>query len=178
MHWLGAPLNNITGFNADSEHSVETLLAVANWFAAPFGTAEYLFTKYGSEGEQYELAGTDPIPTGKGVLETGIGLQYIRDSTMAYYFPGDATVPERQYAVQELMAENLSQNAAYGLASPTLDEKGGDLTSPVLDAMSQIAQGNRFDLRAARRRRDLAQGRRGEGRRGARGRLTSASEVG
>lgn len=143
MHWLGAPLNNITGFNADSEHSVETLLAVANWFAAPFGTAEYLFTKYGSEGEQYELAGTDPIPTGKGVLETGIGLQYICDSPMAYYFPGDATVPERQYAVQELMAENLSQNAAYGLFSPTLDEKGGDLTSPVWDAMSQMAQGNR-----------------------------------
>ena len=142
-HWLGAPLNNITGFNAGSAHSVETLLAVANWFAAPFGTAEYLFNKYGTEGEQYELSGTDPIPTSKGVLQTGIGLQYICDAPMAYYFPGDASVPERQYAVQTLMAGNLSKNAAYGLYSATLDEKGGDLTSPVWDAMSQMAQGKR-----------------------------------
>ena len=62
---------------------------------------------------------------------------------MAYYFPGDPTVPERQFAVQELMAGNLSKNAAYGLFSSTLDAKGGDLTSPVWDAMSQMAQGNR-----------------------------------
>ena len=143
LTWLGGALNNITGFNADSEHSVETLLAVANWFAAPFGTAEYLFKKYGTEGEQYELDGTDPIPTERGVLETGIGLQYICDAPMAYYFPGDPGVPERQYAVQEKMSQNLSKNAAYGLYSETLDQKGGDLTSPVWDAMSQMAQGKR-----------------------------------
>ena len=143
IQWLGGALNNITGFNASSDHSVETLLAVANWFAAPFGTAEYLFKKYGTEGAQYELEGTDPIPTSQGVLETGIGQQYISDAPMPYYFPGDTSVPERQYAAQERMAEHLSTDASYGLYSETLDQKGGDLTSPVWDAMSQMAQGNR-----------------------------------
>ena len=41
------------------------------------------------------------------------------------------------------MSQNLSKNAAYGLYSETLDQKGGDLTSPVWDAMSQMAQGKR-----------------------------------
>ena len=38
--WMGAALNNVTAFKKGSKHSVETLLKVANWMAAPFGTDE------------------------------------------------------------------------------------------------------------------------------------------
>lgn len=143
VQWLGAALNNITGFNADSSHSPETLLAVANWFAAPFGTAEYLINKYGMEGEQYKLRGTDPAPTSRGVQEVGIGLQYICDAPMAFYFPGDPGVPERQYAVQKSTADILSRDDSYGLYSTTRDQKASELESPVWDAMNQMVQGRR-----------------------------------
>lgn len=141
--WLGAAINNITGFSKDSDHDVETLLAVANWFAAPFGTEEYLFKKYGEQGKQFELDGNDPVPTSQGVQEVGIGVQYISDAPMAFYFPGEPEIAERQYNTQKLLSENLSRDASEGLYSPTRDEKGGELESPVWDAMSQMAQGKR-----------------------------------
>ncbi|MCT1776278.1 extracellular solute-binding protein [Brachybacterium sp. p3-SID957] len=141
--WVGSAINNITGFSAGSSHSVETLLAVANWFAAPFGTEEYLFKKYGTAGQQYELQGNDPVPTSRGVQEVGIGVQYIADSPMAFYFPGEPDIAERQFQVQERMSENLSRDMAEGLYSRTRDQKGGELEAPVWDAMSQMAQGLR-----------------------------------
>lgn len=141
--WLGAALNNITAFSKDSSHSVETLLAVANWFAAPFGTAEYLMNKYGQEGKQHELKGTDPIPTSKGVQEVGIGLQYICDAPMSFYFPGRPEVPQRQYAVQKRTADVLSRDDSYGLFSSTRDQKGSEIETPVWDAMNEMVQGRR-----------------------------------
>lgn len=143
VQWLGGALNSITGFSAASEHSVETLLAVANWFAAPFGTAEHLMKKFGIQGQQFELEGTDPIPTSRGVLETGIGLQYICDAPMAYYFPGRPEIPERQVGVQERMAAALSRDDGYGLYSPTRDQKAAEIETPVWDAMSEMVQGRR-----------------------------------
>jgi putative aldouronate transport system substrate-binding protein len=143
VQWLGAPINNITAFSADSKHSPETLLAVANWFAAPFGTAEYLFNKYGVEGEQYELEGTDPVLTSSGVQQVGIGQQYISDAPMAFYFPGKPDVPERQYGVQERMSQNLSKDDSVGLFSSTKDQKAAELESPVWDAMNQMVMGRR-----------------------------------
>ncbi|MFC0673285.1 extracellular solute-binding protein [Brachybacterium hainanense] len=143
VQWLGGALNNITGFSADSSHSAETLLGIANYLAAPFGTAEYLLKKYGVRGEQHELDGTDPIPTSRGVQEVGIGLQYICDAPTAYYFPGDPGVPERQHAVQERMKDVLSKDDGYGLYSATRDQKAAEIETPVWDAMNEMVQGRR-----------------------------------
>ena len=143
VQWLGAALNNITAFSADSSHAAETLLAVANWFAAPFGTAEYLMNKYGVEGEQYELDGTDPAPTSRGVQEVGIGLQYICDAPMSFYFPGQPEVADRQYSIQQRTADRLSHDDSYGLYSPTRDQRASELETPVWDAMNEMVQGRR-----------------------------------
>jgi len=143
VQWLGAALNNITAFSADSSHAAETLLAVANWFAAPFGTAEYLMNKYGVEGEQYELDGTDPAPTSRGVQEGGIGRQYICDAPMSFYFPGQPEVAERQSSIQQRTADRLSHDDSYGLYSPTRDQRASELETPVWDAMNEMVQGRR-----------------------------------
>src|SRR5690606_4072691 len=41
---------SISAINKNSADRIETFLKVANWLAAPFGTQEYLFQKYGAEG--------------------------------------------------------------------------------------------------------------------------------
>jgi putative aldouronate transport system substrate-binding protein len=141
--WMGSALNNVTSFNKDSKHSVETLLKIANWMAAPFGTEEFLFRKYGVEGRHYALQGTDPTPTKTGAVETGIGLQYIADSNLALYWPGKPDVPQKQHAIQEKVADRLVYDASYGLYSHTQSKKQTQLTKTMTDLESQIAQGNK-----------------------------------
>ncbi|MEU0094906.1 extracellular solute-binding protein [Kribbella sp. NPDC006257] len=141
--WMGAALNNITAFRKDSKHSVETLLKVANWMAAPFGTEEYLFRKYGVQGRQFALQGTDPVPTKTGVVETGIGLQYIADSTLALYLAGKPDVPRKQHAIQEKIAKRLVYDASYGLYSDTVSKDGPRLVSVMTDVENQIMQGKK-----------------------------------
>jgi putative aldouronate transport system substrate-binding protein len=141
--WMGAALNNITAFNKDSKHSVETLLKVANWMAAPFGTEEYLFRKYGVAGRHYSLKGTDPIPTKVGVVETGIGLQYIADSSLSLYWAGKPAVPQNQHKIQQQIAPRLVFDASYGLYSDTLSKDGGRINGVLTDLENQIMQGKK-----------------------------------
>jgi putative aldouronate transport system substrate-binding protein len=141
--WMGAALNNVTSFSKASKHSAETLLKVANWMAAPFGTEEYLFRKYGLPGRHYTLQGTDPVPTKVGIVETGIGLQYISDSTLALYWAGKPDVPQMQHAIQQKVADRLVYDASYGLYSDTLSKKGTQLTKTMNDLENQIVQGKK-----------------------------------
>ncbi len=141
--WMGSALNNITAFSKDSKHSVETLLKIANWMAAPFGTEEYLFRKYGVEGRHYAFVGTDPVPTKTGVVETGIGLQYISDSALALYWSGKPDVPRKQHAIQTKVAPRLVVDASYGLYSDTLSKKQTQLTKTMTDLENQIVQGKK-----------------------------------
>ncbi|GAB2630795.1 type 2 periplasmic-binding domain-containing protein [Kribbella swartbergensis] len=141
--WMGAALNNVTAFSKDSKHSVETLLKLANWMAAPFGTEEYLFRKYGVEGRHYALKGTDPVPTKTGVVETGIGLQYICDSALALYWAGKPDVPQKQHAIQQKIASRLVYDASYGLYSDTGSKNWSRLTGALTDLENQIVQGKK-----------------------------------
>lgn len=141
--WMGAALNNVTAFNKSTKHSAETLLKVANWMAAPFGTEEYLFRKYGVAGRHYTMQGTDPVPTKTGVVETGIGLQYISDSTLALYWAGKPDVPRNQHKIQQKIADRLVYDASYGLYSETMSKQWGQLTGVLTDLENQIVQGKK-----------------------------------
>ncbi|MGC4941005.1 extracellular solute-binding protein [Kribbella sp. DT2] len=141
--WLGAALNNITSFRKDTKHSVGTLLKVANWMAAPFGTEEYLFRKYGLAGRHYALQGTDPVPNAVGVLETGIGLQYISDSTLALYWAGKPIIAQNQHKIQQKVASRLVPDASYGLYSDTQSKQQTQLAKKMTDLENQIVQGNK-----------------------------------
>ena len=141
--WMGSALNNVTAFSKDSKHSADTLLKIANWMAAPFGTEEYLFRKYGLEGRHYTLTGTDPTPTKIGLVETGIGLQYISDSALALYWAGKPDVPQKQHALQEKIADRLVYDASYGLYSETLSKDGARLTKQMTDLENEIMSGNK-----------------------------------
>ena len=141
--WMGAALNNVTAFSKDSKHSVDTLLKVANWMAAPFGTEEYLFRKYGLAGRHYTMQGTDPVPTKTGVVETGIGLQYICDSALALYWAGKPDVPQKQHAIQEKVASRMLYDASYGLYSETASKDWSRITGVLTDLENQIVQGKK-----------------------------------
>lgn len=141
--WMGLAYNNITAFNKGSKHSIKTLLNLANWMAAPFGTEEYLFRKFGIKGVDYTLDGTDPVYTTKGTAETGIGLQYICDAPMALYLGGHPEVAKLQYESQMAVIPRCISDASYGLYSQTQSLKQTELGSALTDLTGQILRGEK-----------------------------------
>ncbi|SDT21641.1 extracellular solute-binding protein [Microlunatus soli] len=141
--WMGAALNNLTAFTQGSDHKIDTLLALADWMAAPFGTEEYLFRKYGVPGTDFSLQGSDPVPNAKGVLETGIGLQYICDSRMALYLAGKPEVPKKQQQRQRSVKPRLVRDESYGLYSETMSKTGPTIDGTLNDLQTQIIAGRK-----------------------------------
>lgn len=141
--WMGLAYNNITAFNKGSKHSVDTLLKIANWMAAPFGTEEYLFRKYGIASTDYTMDGSDPEYTRTGTTETGIGLQYICDAPMALYLGGHPEVAQAQYDSQKAVMPRAINDASYGLYSDTQSRKQGEINGTLGDLSNQILRGEK-----------------------------------
>ncbi len=53
--WRCNLINNMVSITIDSKARIETLLEIGAWLAAPFGSEENLFQRYGIEGVHYSL---------------------------------------------------------------------------------------------------------------------------
>lgn len=120
---------------------VKELLRVVDYCAAPFGSEEYTFLRWGIEGVHYQMKNGQPIATDLGQSEidsltSGIG----RRNDVFYYpdAPDDARL--MQQWCQEQMAHSAA-NPTYGLYSPTAIAKGAELTQLTTDRMVAIITG-------------------------------------
>lgn len=142
--WLANPTHNITAFAKSAADRVKTLLQVANWMAAPFGTEEYLFRKFGVKGVDYQLQSGDPVLTSTGNSEAQLGqfaIQYLTDAPMPLYYPGLSQVAKAEYAHQQKVIPGGILNPTIGLYSDTDARKGGQLTTKMTDTQNAILQG-------------------------------------
>lgn len=139
--WLGNPNNSISAISKASEGRLETLLNVLNWLAAPFGTEEYLFRKYGVAGVDYNLKGTDPILTDKGKSETQLAIQYLSDAPWPIYQAGLEKATKDQYQAQVDLVPNGKRDPSAGIYSPTQSKKGTILKKKMTDLQNDILQG-------------------------------------
>src|SRR5699024_4182625 len=125
--YLGGAVNSITALNKNAADRVETLLQVMNWMAAPFGTAEYLFRKYGEPGMHYTREGTDPVQTDKGKSEVQLGMRYLTDAPMPTYQAGMPDQAQRLHDVQTTIVPSAIADPVAGLYSETSSRKGGQI---------------------------------------------------
>ncbi|MFF1921681.1 hypothetical protein ACFVW8_14040 [Streptomyces sp. NPDC058221] len=139
-----APNNSITAISAASPERTRMILDVLNWAAAPFGTKEYTFRKYGIEGHDFEFRDGDPISTKAGNSETVLTyfpFGYFTDAAPPIYYAG---FPDAADAVHENLrhsAESMILNAGYGLYSPTNAAKNAILASLLDNAAKDIYRG-------------------------------------
>lgn len=141
--WLRSPTHSIVAINKDSSDRVETLLSIMNWLAAPFGTEEYLFRKYGVEGVHFDWADGDPerIPAKQG--EIYMGQQYIADAPPVLYLPGGADVVQNQYDQMTAVIPEGVWDPTDGLYSETDQRKGGQLSKSLDSVRDEILQSRR-----------------------------------
>jgi putative aldouronate transport system substrate-binding protein len=60
-----------------SGDQVKELLAVANYLAAPYGSAEWLTVNFGTEGTTYSMKDGNPVLTEKGGTEVATSFQFL-----------------------------------------------------------------------------------------------------
>ncbi|MFF0342331.1 ABC transporter substrate-binding protein [Kribbella sp. NPDC004875] len=145
---LGSPNNSIAAIRPSSPERIKTLLGVLNWFAAPFGTEEYLFRKFGLPGRHYTLNGTDPQLTKDGGSEVCLGefpIQYLADGPYPLYFPGHPEAVDMAHKHLQEVLPTAILPPTYGLYSSTQSTKGKILDTR-MDALTKDIQLGRKDI--------------------------------
>ncbi|GAB2597491.1 extracellular solute-binding protein [Pseudactinotalea suaedae] len=143
--WLGNPNNTISALKQADESRIRMLLEVLNWLAAPIGTAEHMFRKYGVEGVHHELDDNgDPVMTPLGDSEASGGtfpIEYLIDGPRPSYYPGRPHVAQDIYDHMEVVIPTGVRNPTVGLYSTTQGTNGGRLTTMANDAANAILLG-------------------------------------
>lgn len=141
--WLRSPTHSIVGINKESADRAKTLLSVMNWLAAPFGTEEYLFRKYGIANRNYKLEGTDPVQDQGKVGETFLGIQYLADAPPVLYLPGAEDTIKGQYEQMKSVIPDGTPDPTEGLYSETNTRIGGKIGEKLDTMITEILQGRK-----------------------------------
>ena len=154
VHHLGPGTALLTVMKKADSARIQELLGVLNFFAAPFGTAEFLLIWYGIEGQQFTFD-----PNGNPIATVTTSNQAITNSDLFIPWPNigspasvlyDANSPD--YA--RVMYQDASviqalgiQNPVVGLYSATSAKLAATLNQKVGDGLNNIIFG-RDDLSA------------------------------
>ena len=127
-----------------SQAKVQEILRIFDFFAAPFGTKEYLAMNWGAEGTDYTLNGNDPVATATAKSDSPQGLGYCGSQTFVnIYVPGNQTLVT---AVHDYLASVLPTgvpNPTWGLYSDTAATKGTTANQNLQNVEADIIQGRK-----------------------------------
>ncbi|GAA0627102.1 extracellular solute-binding protein [Kribbella sandramycini] len=141
--WLGAPAIGFVAINKKAESRVETLLAYLNFLAAPFGTQEYLFRKFGLPGLHHQVVDGNPVLTQKGFSEVQLGLMYQADGPWTIFLPEKAGNAEAEFNAMKQTCPTALADPAAGLYSETNVRKGPQLNEDMTQLTNDIIQGRK-----------------------------------
>lgn len=141
--WMGGPTHHTVSISKEAEDRIETILKYLNYLASPFGTKEYLFTKYGIEGVHHEMVDGNPILTDKGKSETRLELRYQADGPYVLYLPEQEGASQAAYDAEAKIIPTAMTNPVAGLYSETEAQEGAQINSSVDDSVGEIIQGRR-----------------------------------
>lgn len=141
--WAAQATNNITVLKKAPEARIRQLLKIADWLAAPFGTEEYLFRKFGLPGTDYTMDKGGPQQTQTGVTETALGIRYIVDAPDVIFVPGNPEATKKCYDYQASIIPSLVIDPTLSLFSDTWSRKQGQLGTLINDAQHDILSGRK-----------------------------------
>lgn len=122
---------------------VEELLNIMNYWAAPFGTEEYLFIHFGIEGYHYTLdAAKQPIPVNNPDRLSELAMNVMCGPAIQYY-PANPPIAITAQKIIETNAPLVMPDPTVGLVSQTWIRKSPSLTTMITDYTNQIVSGRK-----------------------------------
>jgi putative aldouronate transport system substrate-binding protein len=124
---------------------VKELLRLANWLAAPFGSAEDLLLTIGVKDVDYTLAadGSITVLPPSNTDANSVPWKYIVQRPQVAYWPG---IPEYARAATDFEKAAIGVGVAdptLGFSSATLDAKGAPLAQALTDGITDVLAGRR-----------------------------------
>ncbi|WP_159620096.1 extracellular solute-binding protein [Ruania rhizosphaerae] len=142
-HTAGSVTTGMLSFKQADAGRIEELLAIADYLATPFGTAEYLFRHFGEGGVHHELDGSDPILTDQGSVETVLPVKYLADSDGVVYAPGNEAATRSQHDYQSTVIPNVIPDPTVGLFSNLDATDGNTINGALRDFQIDVIAGRR-----------------------------------
>ncbi|GAA5187428.1 extracellular solute-binding protein [Rugosimonospora acidiphila] len=135
---------SIPSTHAKDEKKVRELLSVLNYFAAPFGSAEYTLINYGVEGHNYTMKDGIPTPSQNPAMLAEMAGQYVPSPIEAsIYDPGP---PNESATIQkyfEQVTPSLVPDPTMTKVSQTRVAKGATLDKLIQDEFKAIVSGQK-----------------------------------
>ena len=127
--WLSFPSYGFAAVGQQAADRVETMLRIADYLAAPFGSAEYLTIRYGKAGTDYELKDGSPAPTPGSAAASQLGVKYVTDAPIVNFIPGQpAAARKLDRLLRQLVPRALANDAVYLYSKTTSDRFSGAQT--------------------------------------------------
>jgi len=141
--FYGSGVFSITGIKKqDSEDKLKLILRVLNYLASPFGTEEYFYRLYGTEGVDHTLdSNGNPVFTKVGTANTVLPIRYMADAPYTLYQPGRPQDAVIQHDYQTLEIPTGIADPTIGLFSNTGATKSATINKTLSDATNEIIQG-------------------------------------
>lgn len=144
-YYFGVGTFAVTAIPKASSSRVKELLRIANYFAAPFGSEENMFLRYGINGVDYTLdTQGNPVVTSRGKSEVnpnGLSTGFITAALPATFTPGQEAYAKAIYQSEKALAPIGVSNPTIGLYSPTNATHGSTLNTNFNDGASSIIAG-------------------------------------
>jgi putative aldouronate transport system substrate-binding protein len=138
----GAAIFALTAFKKASDDRVKQLLRICDWLAAPLGTSEYMFRRFGVEGVHYTWKDDKPERTSVGKTQVSLPLEYVADAPHILG-PSNEQRVRVQRAYQEKIVPNLLVNPGAALYSATSISKSDELDKLINAAELDIISGRK-----------------------------------
>ncbi|MFH8662577.1 extracellular solute-binding protein [Streptomyces afghaniensis] len=114
--WAGSPAGIFAFVNKKASKAViEDILAAANVTAAPYGTKEYMLTKYGVEGTHYTVEDGVPTKNDKGNQEVMNAYEMIASPAPTIAHPDLPDIAKEQVEWQQRMGAFTKKSTFWGM---------------------------------------------------------------
>lgn len=126
----------------DSPERVPELLRILDHLATPFGSEEYLYQKFGTEGTHFTWDDSLEVPVATDQLNgERMNVSYLASQPYELFDPGFSDVTKVVHDHFSTVVPEGHRDPAASLYSETFDKQMSTLTTNATDVINQILQG-------------------------------------
>ncbi|MBU2670319.1 hypothetical protein KOI35_43135 [Actinoplanes bogorensis] len=142
--WMNPSAGMYSFLNAKlSADQIKECLSIANYLAAPYGSAEYLTVNFGVEGTDYTMVDGNPVLTERGSKEVATTYQFLITPISPTTVIAGQTQVVKDYAAWEAdMVKYAAKPAFYGM-NVTEPAQYANINQPMVDLIKDIRYGRK-----------------------------------
>lgn len=132
-------------FKKAAPERIKELLRIANWLAAPFGSAEDLLLSYGVSPDDYTFdgSGTLQLTQRSNTDANYVPWKYTAQHPFVFFAPDLPTYGSIATAAERAVIPSAVPDPTFGVVSETASTKGVALTNSMNDNISALLLGRR-----------------------------------